>query len=56
VRAGLAYALEEAESTNGHCGLPKPELQRLAAKLLEVEIGLLKKPLLAMGAPRLAQI
>ena len=35
VRAGISYALTEAMG-NGHCGLPREELIRLAIKLLEV--------------------
>ena len=35
VRAGISFALTEAMG-NGHCGLPKVELAKLAEKLLEV--------------------
>ena len=35
VRAGISYALSQATG-EGHCGLPKPELLRLAETLLEV--------------------
>jgi len=34
-RAGVSYALAEA-SSQGHCGLPRPELVELAVKLLEI--------------------
>jgi exodeoxyribonuclease V alpha subunit len=35
VRAGISFALTEAMG-NGHCGLPKADLSKLAEKLLEV--------------------
>ena len=36
-QAGVSYALAEA-SSQGHCGLPRPELVELAVKLLEIAI------------------
>ena len=36
VRAGISFALTEAMG-DGHCGLPKAELAKLAQKLLEVQ-------------------
>jgi exodeoxyribonuclease V alpha subunit len=34
-RAGISYALSEA-SSEGHCGLPRPQLIELAVKLLQI--------------------
>ncbi len=36
-QAGVSYALAEA-SSEGHCGLPRPELVELAVKLLEIAV------------------
>jgi exodeoxyribonuclease V alpha subunit len=41
VRAGISFALTEAMG-QGHCGLPVNDLKALAAKLLEVEPGLIE--------------
>ena len=44
IRAGISFALTEAMG-EGHCGLPVTELKMLAAKLLEVEAGLIETAL-----------
>ncbi|MCC6006793.1 MAG: ATP-dependent RecD-like DNA helicase [Rhodobacteraceae bacterium] len=45
VRAGISFALTEAMG-DGHCGLPRTELIRLAEKLLEVPAPLIESALL----------
>ena len=52
VRAGISFALTEAMG-NGHCGLPKADLAKLAEKLLEVSSDLISHAMdqeLAEGA------
>jgi exodeoxyribonuclease V alpha subunit len=44
IRAGISYALSEAMG-EGHCGLPRQELIRLATKLLGVELNLIEPAL-----------
>jgi len=45
VRAGISFALNEAMG-DGHCGLPRAELIRLAGKLLDVSKALIESALL----------
>jgi exodeoxyribonuclease V alpha subunit len=41
-RAGISYALAEA-SSEGHCGLPRPQLIELAVKLLEIHTTIIEQ-------------
>lgn len=49
VRAGVAYLLEEA-GTNGHCFMAGAALQKLAAKLLGVDLGKVAVAIRALAA------